>query len=121
MLQLTPKGTRVGIDAYIQKLKESYKNISAEEYDRLTNTLTLANNQPIENGLAMSKAAVFKNAASFGAIGGTAMFLTEPKDKLYETAKGFGYGAGIYLAGRQLFKMMREMPSEFDKKSYSTY
>ena len=117
MLELTPKGTRVGIDAYIQKLKESYKNISAEEYDRLTHTLTIANNQPIENALAMSKAAVFKNAASFGAIGGTAMFLTEPKDKLYETAKGFGYGAGIYLAGRQLFKMMREMPSEFNKKS----
>ena len=40
ILELTPKGTRVGIDVYIKKLKESYKNISAEEYDRLTNTLT---------------------------------------------------------------------------------
>jgi hypothetical protein len=43
--------------------------------------ISSAMREPIENGLDMAKATAFK-AASVGAIGATAQFLTEPKIKL---------------------------------------
>ena len=78
--------------------------------------MNIALAEPIEKGLDMAKSTAFK-AASFGAIGATAQFLTEPKDKLKESAIGFGVGAGIYLAGKGLFKLMRTLPDEFETKS----
>ena len=116
LLELTPDGDRVATRALIKELRKQYKDVSVEEFNRLAATMNIALAEPIEKGLDMAKATAFK-AASFGAIGATAQFLTEPKDKLKESAIGFGVGAGIYLAGKGLFKLMRTLPDEFETKS----
>ena len=116
LLELTPDGDRVATRALIKELSKQYKDVSPEEFSRLAATMNIALAEPIEKGLDMAKATAFK-AASFGAIGATAQFLTEPKDKLKESAIGFGVGAGIYLAGKGLFRLMRTLPDEFETKS----
>jgi len=120
LLELTPDGdSRVATNALIKELRKQYTNVSEEEFARLANTMNAALHEPIEKGLDMAKATAFK-AASFGAIGATAQFLTEPKDKLQESAIGFGAGVGIYLAGKGLYKLMRTLPSEFESKGINT-
>ena len=67
----------------------------------------------------MAKSTAFK-AAGFGAIGATAQFLTEPKDKLEESAIGFGVGAGIYLGAKGLFALFRKPPDPMIGKAERT-
>jgi hypothetical protein len=120
LLELTSDGNgRVATNALIKELKETLSNVSDEEFARLSSQIDIALKRPIENALDMAKATAFK-AASFGAIGATAQFLTEPKDKLKESAIGFGAGVGIYLAGKGLYKLMRTMPSQIETKSINT-
>ena len=119
LLELTPDGNRVATRALIKELRKQYKDVSTEEFNRLANTMDIALTEPIEKGLDMAKATALK-AASFGAIGATAQFLTEPKDKLEESAIGFGVGAGIYLGAKGLFRLMRTLPAEFETQSIKT-
>ena len=119
LLELTPDGNRVATRALIKELRKQYKDVSTEEFNRLANTMDIALSEPIEKGLSMAKATALK-AASFGAIGATAQFLTEPKDKLQESAIGFGVGAGIYLGAKGLFRLMRTLPAEFETQSIKT-
>ena len=120
LLDLTPdQQGRVATRAMINELKKQYKNVSDDEFARLVNTMDIALAEPIEKGLDMAKSTALK-AASFGAIGATAQFLTEPKDKLKESAIGFGAGVGIYLAGKGLYKLLRTMPSQFETQGIKT-
>jgi hypothetical protein len=94
-------------------------DIPADEFERLSTMISSAMREPIENGLDMAKATAFK-AASVGAIGATAQFLTEPKDKIEQAAYGFGAGVGIYLAGKGLFKLFQNPEAAFVTKSINT-
>ena len=117
LLALTKDNSgRVITKRLIENLKSQYKNISDEHFDRVASMIDNAMHEPIEKGLDMAKATALK-AASFGAIGATAQFLTEPKDKLYESAVGFGAGVGLYLTAKTLYKLMARVPQEFEVKS----
>jgi len=94
-------------------------DIPADEFDRLATMISTAMREPAEKGLDMAKATAFK-AASVGAIGATAQFLTAEKDKLQETAYGFGAGIGIYLAGKGLYKLLQNPEKAFVTKSINT-
>jgi len=94
-------------------------DIPADEFDRLATMISTAMREPAEKGLDMAKATAFK-AASVGAIGATAQFLTAEKDKLQETAYGFGAGIGIYLAGKGLYKLLQNPEAAFVTKSINT-
>ena len=94
-------------------------DIPADEFDRLATMISTAMREPAEKGLDMAKATAFK-AASVGAIGATAQFLTAKKDKLEETAYGFGAGVGIYLAGKGLYKLLQNPEKAFVTKSINT-
>jgi hypothetical protein len=113
------KQGRVVTDLLIKNLRKQYSGLSDKQFTRVANMIDNAMHEPIEKGLDMAKTTALK-AASFGAIGATAQFLTEPKDKLYESAIGFGAGAGIYLAAKGLHRLLRTIPQEFETQSIKT-
>ena len=118
-LELTEDGSRVSTRNLIKELKKTYSGISEGEFQRLNNIITTSFNEPIEKGLDMAKSTALK-AAGFGAIGATAQFLTEPKDKLEESAIGFGAGASIYLASKGLFALLRRKEAPEITKTVTT-
>ena len=85
---------------------------SKTKFDILASEMTVVLRQLYENGRDMSVASWFKGAASIGAVLGTAQFLTADDEKLLATAKGVGLGAGIYVAGRALFKGFKNHDSD---------
>ena len=119
LLDITPEGPRVATTRYIRELKKEFSDINNNEFQRLANEITASHTEPVENALQMAKSTAFK-AAGFGAIGATAQFLTEPKDKLEESAIGFGVGAGIYLGAKGLFALFRKPPDPMIGKAERT-
>jgi hypothetical protein len=116
-LDINPKtGRYKAVEDTFNFLKD---DIPADEFERIATTVSAAMREPAEKGLDMAKATAFK-AASFGAIGATAQFLTEPKDKLEEAAFGFGAGVGIYFAGKGLYKLLSNPQSAYITKSIDT-
>jgi hypothetical protein len=110
LLELNPQGSRVATSNMLKELKKTYKDVTQNEFQRINADISMSHVEAVENGLSMAKTTAFK-AAGFGAIGATAQFLTEPKDKLKESAIGFGTGAGIYLAAKGLFRLLKKPPT----------
>ena len=72
-----------------------------EKFDEAARAIHLAMKQPVENARDMAKNTLLK-MATFGGIGATAEFLTEPDDKLIASGKGFIAGSALYLGGKAL-------------------
>jgi hypothetical protein len=110
-LELDPEtGLSNGLrNARNQLISDNNGIVPREEFVKTFNYMQGASNEINRNTRNMSKSTAFKTtaltAASFGAIGATAQFLTEPDEKLKESLIGFGAGAGLYLGVRSLTKL----------------
>jgi len=104
-IKITKTGNIKLIDDIIDTdLKNSLKNFKPEKIDAIKAQISVGIRDVLENGRDSIKSSLVK-AATFGTIGATAQFLTEEKDKVEESIKGFAAGAGFYAGYRVLGKL----------------
>ena len=121
LIDINENGIYRGVDELIEEIKRQVKTIrDPNKFDALKADITSALRTINENGRDMSMNAALKGAASFGAIGGVAQFLTADDEKLLATAKGVGVGAAIYGAGRFLMRRAAKTSKEFDEAALSS-
>jgi hypothetical protein len=103
---------------YLQKI------VPEEDFSKFFYETQAATDIINSNAKYMSKSGAFKKfligAGSFGAIGATAQFLTEPKDKLEESLVGFGTGAALYTGLRGFGKLISKAPDPMVEKNIAT-
>jgi len=101
-IDFTENGFYVINDDFLKTIQRetSYLN-KANEFDEAARNIHLAMKPPVENARDMAKNTLLK-MATFGGIGATAEFLTEPDDKLLASGKGFIAGSALYLGGKAL-------------------
>ena len=126
-IKITKTGNIKLIDDIIDTdLKDSLKNFKPEKIDAIKAQISVGIRDVLENGRDSIKSSLVK-AATFGTIGATAQFLTEEKDKVEESIKGFAAGAGFYAGYRvlgKLFGQARKLSSielDFERVSDSVY
>jgi len=104
-------------DVIDTELKDSLKNFNPEKIDSIKAQISTGIREVLENGRDSIKSSLVK-AGTFGTIGATAQFLTEEKDKVYESIKGFAAGAVFYAGYKVLGKLFgqakRLSPIELD-------
>ena len=126
-IKITKTGNIKLIDDIIDTdLKDSLKNFKPEKIEAIKAQISVGIRDVLENGRDSIKSSLVK-AATFGTIGATAQFLTEEKDKVEESIKGFAAGAGFYAGYRvlgKLFGQARKLSSielDFERVSDSVY
>ena len=104
-IDFTEEGFYVINDDLLKTIQKetTYLN-TAEKFDEAARNIHLAMKQPVENARDMAKNTLLK-MATFGGIGATAEFLTEPDDKLIASGKGFVAGSALYLGGKALISL----------------
>lgn len=104
-IKITNTGNVKLIDDIIDKdLRDSLKEFSPQKLNAVKAQITSGVREVLENGRDSIKSSLVK-AGTFGAIGATAQFLTEEKDKIPETIKGFGAGVVAYGAIKGISKL----------------
>jgi len=94
-IKITDNGNYKITDDLFNDIKSDLKDFSPQKIEAFKAKIDTAVREVLENGRDSIKSSLVK-ASTFGAIGATAQFLTEEKDKVYESIKGFALGAGIY-------------------------